>query len=370
MFPPSARGNELEPALSGKMKVLDCLLAATKAAGNDKFVLVSNYTETLDAIEKLINMRHYSYVRLDGKMPAKKRAQIVATFNKPEVNAYRFEVHMHFIEFRIHLHVVVEGRRMWSQLNWRKSTRNVRSGLESGKRRSGNGTRLAWRTEEALLYLSTACGTNDAICYRGIVFSMFRRAVSKRKCFNVKRIRRRWVRALSTRRTMWFDISASISCVIYFSYIRIRAAIRMISMCIRLYIIVICRMRCTRCMNGVESREPPDTADTGSDLSLWYHSQRDYRKIPDQTLKSIWNSGAISFVFHQRSHDRHCEWDRCWFAIYFFLIIYCAEWKERIGDGVEYYYVSRTIECMNDLCWYEKRWVICKHESSSIVWIV
>ncbi len=58
-------------------------------------------------------------------------------------------------------------------------------------------------------------------------------------------------------------------------------------------------------MNGVESREPPESADTSSDLSLWYHSERDARKIPDQILKSIWNSGAISFVFHQKSHDVH-----------------------------------------------------------------
>lgn len=48
MFP-GEFGRKFEPAFSGKMKVLDYLLAATRATTNDKFVLVSNYTQTIDA---------------------------------------------------------------------------------------------------------------------------------------------------------------------------------------------------------------------------------------------------------------------------------------------------------------------------------
>lgn len=46
---PGEFGKKFEPAFSGKMKVLDYLLAATRATTNDKFVLVSNYTQTIDA---------------------------------------------------------------------------------------------------------------------------------------------------------------------------------------------------------------------------------------------------------------------------------------------------------------------------------
>lgn len=56
-------------------------------------------------------------------------------------------------------------------------------------------------------------------------------------------------------------------------------------------------------MNGVECYDPPPTADTNSDLSLWHHSQRDCKKVPDQVLKSVYDCGSISFVFHQKSHE-------------------------------------------------------------------
>jgi DNA repair and recombination RAD54-like protein len=49
IYPPSFNENNLDPSFSGKMKVLDYLLAITRKTTKDKFVLVSNYTETLNA---------------------------------------------------------------------------------------------------------------------------------------------------------------------------------------------------------------------------------------------------------------------------------------------------------------------------------
>lgn len=65
------------------MAVLDYLLAAIKANTNDKIVLVSNYTQTLDMFTKLCVLRRYQYVRLDGSMTIKKRGKIVEQFNDP-----------------------------------------------------------------------------------------------------------------------------------------------------------------------------------------------------------------------------------------------------------------------------------------------
>ena len=78
---PNAR---LQPGLSGKLAILDCLLAFVKTSTNgDKVVLVSNYTQTLDLFERLSRLRNYAYVRLDGSMTIKKRAKVVEKFNDP-----------------------------------------------------------------------------------------------------------------------------------------------------------------------------------------------------------------------------------------------------------------------------------------------
>lgn len=56
LFPPDFNAKTMDPSFSGKMKVLDYLLAVTKKETDDKFVLVSNYTETLDVFVEVIRL--------------------------------------------------------------------------------------------------------------------------------------------------------------------------------------------------------------------------------------------------------------------------------------------------------------------------
>lgn len=49
LFPPSFGTKTLDPQFSGKMKVLDYLLLMTSKTTKDRFVLISNYTQTMDA---------------------------------------------------------------------------------------------------------------------------------------------------------------------------------------------------------------------------------------------------------------------------------------------------------------------------------
>lgn len=52
------------------MLVLDYILAVTKSTSNDKVVLVSNYTQTLDLFEKLCRSRRFVF-RFHLSNPAK-----------------------------------------------------------------------------------------------------------------------------------------------------------------------------------------------------------------------------------------------------------------------------------------------------------
>jgi hypothetical protein len=61
---------------------------------------------------------------------------------------------------------------------------------------------------------------------------------------------------------------------------------------------------------GVESRPPPATADTASDLQHWSHSSaRDCRRLPDSALRTVLPhaAGHVSFVFHQKSHESNVQ---------------------------------------------------------------
>lgn len=90
--PKEARGRvrELKPEYSGKMQVLDRMLSRIHHDTNDKIVLISNYTSTLDLFESLCRSRQYGCLRLDGTMNVNKRQKLVDRFNDPEGSDFVF----------------------------------------------------------------------------------------------------------------------------------------------------------------------------------------------------------------------------------------------------------------------------------------
>ncbi|ESO02595.1 hypothetical protein HELRODRAFT_94672 [Helobdella robusta] len=91
---------------SSKMLVLHTMLKMFKRRngddeGNDddgnvgigcpeKVVVVSNYTKTLDLIEKLCKCNNYKFLRLDGSLPTSKRQEVVDRFNNPAIRDFIF----------------------------------------------------------------------------------------------------------------------------------------------------------------------------------------------------------------------------------------------------------------------------------------
>ncbi|GFY90011.1 DNA repair/recombination protein [Actinidia rufa] len=76
--------------LSGKMHVLARLLAQLRQRTDDRIVLVSNYTQTLDLFAQLCRERRYPFLRLDGTTSISKRQKLVNRFNDPSKDEFVF----------------------------------------------------------------------------------------------------------------------------------------------------------------------------------------------------------------------------------------------------------------------------------------
>lgn len=64
-------------ALSGKFGVVAKMLAILWKQTDDKIVIVSNYTQTLELLATLCRQHDYPFVQLDGKTSQKKRQKLV-----------------------------------------------------------------------------------------------------------------------------------------------------------------------------------------------------------------------------------------------------------------------------------------------------
>ena len=62
------------------------------------------------------------------------------------------------------------------------------------------------------------------------------------------------------------------------------------------------RLKCKRCVNGIQVKPPPEDSDCNSDLSQWHHCNTK-KNVEDLALKSSWDAG-VTFVYHHKSHDQ------------------------------------------------------------------
>uniref|UniRef100_A0A8R1XQ67 DNA repair and recombination protein RAD54-like n=1 Tax=Onchocerca volvulus TaxID=6282 RepID=A0A8R1XQ67_ONCVO len=264
LFPREFSG-KFEPAFSGKMKVLDYLLAITRATTNDKFVLVSNYTQTIDAFVELCQLRRYPYIRLDGTCTIKQRAKLVEKFNDPESVEYVF---------------LLSSKAGGCGLNLIGANRLIMFDPDWNPANDDQAMARVWRDgqkKNCFIYRLLATGSIEE--------KMFQRQAHKKALSScvvdeasdvARHFSKDQLRDL-------FDLKTDIASDTHNS------------------------LKCSRCVNGIEYREPQECADTNSDLSEWYHVQKDVRKVPDKVLKRIFECGTITFVFHQKSHDVKSE---------------------------------------------------------------
>jgi len=95
-YEPNAGGRGMNtpvrPEWSGKMFVLFRLMREMRKPGNgnDKIVIVSNYTQTLDLIGRMCRENNWGFCRLDGSITMKKRQKMVDEFNDPSTPLIAF----------------------------------------------------------------------------------------------------------------------------------------------------------------------------------------------------------------------------------------------------------------------------------------
>jgi len=82
----------VHPEWSGKLFVLYRLMREMRKPGNgnDKIVIISNYTQTLDIIGRMCRENSWGCCRLDGSVSMKKRQQYVDEFNDPSSSLVAF----------------------------------------------------------------------------------------------------------------------------------------------------------------------------------------------------------------------------------------------------------------------------------------
>ncbi|PWN48636.1 hypothetical protein IE53DRAFT_389144 [Violaceomyces palustris] len=85
LFP--SRNIAYDACFSGKFICALKLLSEIHKHTKDKVVFVSNFTTTLDIMERILRKRRYTYVRLDGKTKQEERMDIVNDFNRGSQNS-------------------------------------------------------------------------------------------------------------------------------------------------------------------------------------------------------------------------------------------------------------------------------------------
>ncbi|XP_075997695.1 DNA repair and recombination protein RAD54-like [Genypterus blacodes] len=259
LFPPGYCTKAVEPQLSGKMLVLDYLLAMTKSTSSDKVVLVSNYTQTLDLFEKLCRARRYLYVRLDGTMSIKKRAKIVERFNCPSNPEFIF---------------MLSSKAGGCGLNLIGANRLVMFDPDWNPANDEQAMARVWRDGQkktCYIYRLLSTGTiEEKILQR----QAHKKALSSCVVDEEKDVERHF--SLGELREL-FSLNEETTSDTHD------------------------RFHCRRCVNGREVRSPLNDSDCTSDLSQWHHCF-DKRSLKDQVLKASWDA-AVTFVFHQCSHE-------------------------------------------------------------------
>ena len=260
MFPPgfSRSLRNFEPLLSSKMTLLDTILANIRQTSDDRVVLISNYTQTLDLFQRLCDMRNYKWVRLDGTMTTIKRNKIVNSFNDPLSNEFIF---------------LLSSKAGGCGLNLIGANRLIMFDPDWNPANDGQAMARVWRDGQrktCFLYRFLATGTIEE--------KIFQRQTHKKALSNC-------------------IVDSADDVERHFSLADLKELFRLDDHVVS---DTHSKFNCKRCVEDNQIEPPPKDADVASDLADWHHCYKP-DGIPDEMLVRSWDRGQVSFAFYQRS---------------------------------------------------------------------
>jgi len=267
MFPSgfSRSIRSFEPLWSGKMKLLDTILANIKKTTDDRVVLISNYTQTIDLFQRLCEMRGYKSVRLDGTMGTKKRDKIVQQFNDPTTNEFVF---------------LLSSKAGGCGLNLIGANRLIMFDPDWNPANDGQAMARVWRDGQrktCYLYRFLATGTIEE--------KIFQRQTHKKALSNC-------------------IVDSAEDVERHFSVADLKELFRLEDDSVLSD--THSKFNCRRCSGNKQIENPPENADTASDLADWYHCYKP-DAIPDEKLAESWSRCNVSFVFYQKQENKSQE---------------------------------------------------------------
>lgn len=260
MFPEgfSKSIRNFEPVWSGKMKLLDNILANIKKTTDDRIVIISNYTQTIDLFQRLCDMRGYKWVRLDGSMSTKKRNKIVQQFNDPTTDEFVF---------------LLSSKAGGCGLNLIGANRLIMFDPDWNPANDGQAMARVWRDGQrkpCFLYRFLATGTIEE--------KIFQRQMHKRGLSNS-------------------IVDSAEDVERHFSVADLKELFRLEDESI--VSDTHAKFTCKRCSEDKQIIDPPERADTASDLADWHHCYSP-DVLPDDKLAQAWPRCNVSFVFYQK----------------------------------------------------------------------
>ncbi|KAJ6648630.1 DNA repair and recombination protein RAD54-like, partial [Pseudolycoriella hygida] len=259
ILPSDYNVKDLRPELGGKIMLLDIILASIKSNTNDKIVLVSNYTQTLDLFEKLCRKRRYSYVRLDGSMTIKKRSKVVDQFNNPESDQFIF---------------MLSSKAGGCGLNLIGANRLIMFDPDWNPANDDQAMARVWRDGQ-----KKPCFIYRLLMTGSIEEKIFQRQTHKKALSNTV-------------------VDQNEDGERHFTKDDLRNLFRLEENCLS---DTHEKFKCKRCVNNIQIKLPPEDSDCTSDLSQWFHCTNN-KGLPDTILSQAWEvTKCISFVFHHRS---------------------------------------------------------------------